>query len=57
MLQTTVIELVKQQAAKKAKAVKAPKFERINSSDTYQITSLARKYLQMLEPPSGSAEK
>lgn len=57
MLQTTVIELVKQQTAKKAKAVKAPKFERINSSDTYQITSLGRKYLQMLEPPSGSAEK
>lgn len=38
-LQETVIELVKQQAAKKPKAVKLPKFERVNSSDSYKITS------------------
>lgn len=57
MLQATVIELVKQQTAKKSKAVKAPKFEKINSSDSYQITSLGRKCLQMLESPSGSAKK
>ena len=56
MLQATVVELVKQQTAKKPKAVKSPKFEKVSSSDSYQITSLGRKYLQMLEPPSGSAK-
>lgn len=56
-LQETVIELVKQQAAKKPKAVKLPKFERVSSSDSYKITSLGCKYLQMLEQPSGSARE
>ncbi len=56
LLQATVVELVKQQTAKKPKAVKSPKFEKVSSSDSYQITSLGRKYLQMLEPPSGSAK-
>lgn len=54
-LQETVIELVKQQSAKKPKAVKLPRFERVNSSDSYKITSLGCKYLQMLERPSSSS--
>lgn len=56
-LQAAVIELVKQQSAKKPKAVKLPRFERVNSSDSYKITSLGCKYLQMLEQPSSSSRE
>lgn len=50
-LQETVEELVKQQTAKKPRAVRMPKLKKISSRSTYHITHLGNEYLALIERP------
>lgn len=51
LLQSTVMDLIKQQTSRKPKTVKPPKLGKTSSSTTYRITPMGLKYLTMLEEP------
>lgn len=49
-VQDAVSELLSQLDKKNPKIPKPPKLQRINSSDSYSITSLGRRYLELIRP-------
>ena len=49
-VQDAVNELLSQLGKKNPKIPKPPKLQRINTSDSYSITSLGRRYLELIRP-------
>lgn len=49
-VQDAVSELLSQLGKKNPKIPRSPKFQRISSSDSYSITSLGRRYLELIRP-------
>lgn len=50
IVQESLAELIKQLGANKPKKVKVPKYQHVLKSDSYEITSLGRRYLWMIQP-------
>lgn len=51
-IQETLIELLKQMGKKSTKLPNPPKIHRISMSDSYSITSMGGKYLELIRPVS-----
>lgn len=51
-IQETLVELLKQMGKKSTKLPSPPKIHRINRSDSYSITSMGGKYLELIRPVS-----
>lgn len=51
-IQETLVELLGQLGKKTPKLPKPPKFQRVTRSDSYSITPLGRKYLELIRPVS-----
>lgn len=47
-VQEVLANLIKQLSSTKPKSLKAPKYQRITHSDSYKITHLGRRYLEMM---------